>query len=146
MFVLSLSIKSSMSAIAQLERGMMVRDLPARTPEGREVHASDFRGRRNLVLIVPGQGGEELGLLDELRLGAADLQEEEAVVLIADEDDESCRLYGAVSPEGHRIAALYIADRYGEIYFVAHSQPGHALPGAAEVLDWLRFINAQCPE
>jgi hypothetical protein len=131
--------------VAQLEAGMLLRDVRAHTLEDREVYASDFRGRRNLVLIFPGQEREEFGLLNELRQHATDLQEEEAIVLIADGDNEAGR-YGTISPEGRRIAAVYVADRYGEVYFTAHCEPGKTLPGAAEVLDWLRFINAQCPE
>lgn len=135
-----------MATTTVLERGMLLRDVPAQTFDGHSVSVSDFRGRRNLVLILPGMQGEEASLLSELRQSAAELQEEEAVVLIADPSDDAHRHYGAASPEGSRIAAVYIADRYGEIYFAAHSGPGDSLPAAAEMLEWLRFINAQCPE
>jgi hypothetical protein len=39
-----------------------------------------------------------------------------------------------------------VSDRYGEIFFAAHSGRGESLPSAAELLDWVRFINSQCPE
>jgi hypothetical protein len=51
-----------MPTTAQLERGMIVRDVLAHTPEGRQVYASDFRGRRNLVLIFPGQDKGQSGV------------------------------------------------------------------------------------
>jgi peroxiredoxin len=135
-----------MATTTVLERGMLLRDLPVHTFDGHSVSVSDFRGRRNFVLVFPGLRGEESSLLNELRQSAAELQEEEAIVLIADAPDDARRHYGAASPEGSRIAALYVADRYGEIYFAAHNGPGDSLPPAAEILEWLRFINAQCPE
>ncbi len=122
-----------------LERGMMLRDLPAHTLDGRAVQVYDFRGRRNLVLIFTGADREE-ALLSALRASAADLKEEEAAVLIADPTGDLRRYYGAVDH-----SALYITDRYGEIFFVAQA-PARALPGVKEILEWLRFINAQCPE
>lgn len=131
--------------MTQLERGMILRDLPARTLDGRDVYAMDYRGRRNLVLIFAGQDREELALLDQLRRSSDELQEEEAVALVAAADDELRRQYAAIDSAGHPMAALYVTDRYGEIFFAAHPD-GLALPGVAEVLDWLRFINAQCPE
>ncbi len=131
-----------MAATTILERGMLLRDLPARTLDGHAVHASDFRGRRNLVLIFPGAAAEESPLINDFRQRASDLHEEEAVVLIADAPPDIRSYYGAIQPSGKNEPALYITDRYGEIYYGVH---GGALP-AAEILDWLRFINSQCPE
>lgn len=126
---------------------MMLRDLTAPTLDGERVQLSDLRGRRNLVLIFAGTNGEEWRLLSELREVRDDLREEEAVVAaVADRDPESRAWYGALAADGTPRAALYVTDRYGEIYFAAHPERGQALPSAAEVLDWLRFINSQCPE
>ncbi len=126
---------------------MMLRDFTAPTLEGERVQLSNLRGRRNLVLIFAGTNGEEWRLLSELRALGNDLHEEEAVVaLVADPDAEARAWYGATAADGTPRAALYITDRYGEIYFVAHPERGQPLPSAAEVLDWLRFINSQCPE
>lgn len=130
-----------------LERGMMLRDISATTLEGVPAWLSDFRGRRNLVLIFAGTNGEEGRLLSELRQSREELREEEAVVaILSDADPESRAWYGALTAGGAPHAALYITDRYGEIYFAAHPERGQPLPSAAEVLDWLRFINSQCPE
>ncbi len=135
-----------MATYTMLDRGMMLRDLQAQTLDGRSVCASDFRGRRNLVLIFPGAEAEESILLNELKQRTADLQQEEAVVLVGSDAPADIRShYGALSPAG-RIAALYVTDRYGEIYYSARCEVGGALPSAAEVLGWLEFINSQCPE
>lgn len=119
-----------------LSRGALLRDVAARTDDGREVHVSDFRGRRNIVLIFPGEGEEASSLIRGLG-NNAEVQSEEAVVLTASEATARA-FYSAPS------SAVFIADRYGEIFFSArHPDP---LPDAAEVLKWLEFINSQCPE
>jgi hypothetical protein len=132
----------SMATLTLLDRGMLLRDLPATTLARESVRVSDFRGRRNLVLVFSGDDREEAPLLVALRAAQADLQEEEAVVLIANAAGELREIYGAISPQGHPLAAVFITDRYGEIFFAARG----TLPDVPAVLDWLRFINAQCPE
>ncbi len=121
-------------ASVSLTRGALVRDITAFDTGPRPVphQLSDFRGRRNLVLVFPPAGA----LLAELAKANDELREEEAVVLTVPEDDLRAReLYGITR------SAIFITDRYGEIFF-ASEQP----PAISEIMDWLRFINAQCPE
>ena len=48
---------------------------------------------------------------------------------------------------GHdRHAALIAADLYGIIYLVEPATTLDALPPPATILDWLEFIEIQCPE
>ena len=113
---------------------MVLRDVPVLTLDGRNVSLSDFRGSRNIVLLFA--GGEADLLLTDLRRRTDELRAEEAIVLLA--PDSARELYDAPA------SAVFLADRYGEIFFSArHPEP---LPVAAEVLKWLEFINAQCPE
>ncbi len=130
-----------------LKARMMLRDLAAHTLDGQPVQLSDLRGRRNVVLVFAGTGAEESRLISELRICSESLHEEEAMVVVFSSADPEIRAcYGALAGDSTPRAALYISDRYGEIYFAAHPERGQALPSAAEVLDWLRFINSQCPE
>lgn len=116
------------------ERGVLLRDIPARTLDGRDVQISDFRGRRNIVLVFPSVQIDRA--LDQLKRSTDDLSFHEAVVLLA--PDSARELYDAPT------SAIFITDRFGEIFFSARSpQP---LPDADAVLGWLEFINAQCPE
>lgn len=135
-----------MATISILERGMLLRDVGARTLDGKLVQVSDFRGRRNLILIFAGAAGEESALVNELRRRSEDLREEEAAVLIAEDGPDARRLYGAATARGELAPAVYVSDRYGEIFFTARGEPGQALPGAGELLEWVRFVNSQCPE
>jgi hypothetical protein len=121
----------SMSSI-ELTRGAMLRDITVTAGEGRRVQVSDFRGRRNLVLIF--EPAPEL--LAELARAADELREEEAVVLrVPAEDNDARERYGISR------SAVFISDRYGEIYF-----SGEQMPAFSDIMDWLRFINSQCTE
>lgn len=120
-----------------LTRGLLLKDILVRTPDGRDVYVSDFRSRRNVVLIFPGDRRDVATTIIEQLAHNPTLAEEEAVLLVASSADAR-RLYDAP------MSALFISDRYGEIFFsVRHPDP---LPDADEVLKWLEFINHQCPE
>ena len=51
----------------------------------------------------------------------------------------------AFSVPGNR-AGLCVADRYGIIYFVEAASDVSALPPASTVVEWLEYIEIQCPE
>ncbi len=116
------------------ERGVLLRDIPARTLDGRDVQISDYRGRRNVVLVFSSPQTDRI--VEALQRSADDLEFHEAVVLIG--PDSARDLYDAPK------SAIFLTDRFGEIFFCARDpQP---LPDADAVLGWLEFINAQCPE
>ncbi len=90
-----------------------------------------------LVVVVHGQPATAAPL--QTVVGAAG-------TVLFDPDGRVFRRWGAVDPAGQPVAALFVADRFGTLYARALAGPDHALPPAAEVVDWLRFINIQCPE
>ena len=47
---------------------------------------------------------------------------------------------GAASP------ALLIADRWGEIVYVANGSSGAELPRLPEILAWVAYLQTRCPE
>jgi peroxiredoxin len=60
--------------------------------------------------------------------------------------DEGALIHGMVGggdAEAKPAPAVFVTDRFREIYAAWH---GSELPRAQEVLDWLIFINIQCPE
>ncbi len=121
---------------ATVSRGSILRDTSAVTFDGARVYLSDFRGHRNIVLIFA--DAATAPLLRDLGSANSELSEEQATVLSAT-DEQARQAYGV------KQGAVFIADRWGEVYFVA-TIPPERLPGVAEILDWLRFINSQCPE
>ncbi len=42
--------------------------------------------------------------------------------------------------------AVVIADRWGEVRHVAHPADDRGLPGIDDLIEWLRFVQAECPE
>src|SRR5438094_97027 len=66
--------------------------------------------------------------------------------VLVDDGAHIHRNVGATDAAGRPAPAVFVTDRFREIF--AAYLPGHgaALPGAKEILDWLVFINIQCPE
>ena len=89
-------------------------------------------------------------------------QEETAVLVIGpDQPAENQRLAAQLGhpfpllsdPAGQTIAqqgldtpSLVIADRWGEIWAAWAGGTDHRLPSGQDILQWLMFIEAQCPE
>lgn len=136
---------------------------------GRSFRLSNYRGRFNLVLVFAGDGRETAGLFSEMAGLHDKFKDQEAQIVtisqcsrqecaqiakhlklpftvLADPGGRIHRVVGASDQHGNAVAALYVTDRYGEVFGVYRTRDGQMLPGAAEILSWLEFINIQCPE
>lgn len=152
-------------------RGHVLRNFALLSAAGREVQLSDYRGRANLVLVLAGARGSEpdLALLQELSLHQAQVLEQEAQVLailycareqariirqraafpfvvLADSAGAVHRSLGALDQGGAPCLAVYVTDRYAEVFAAWRAALGEAVPGAQKIVNWLEFINRQCPE
>jgi hypothetical protein len=94
--------------------------------------------RRNLVLVTVG-GSDPIDSVNEYttqlsaRLSArVDLQT--SCVVTRD------RVPGTACP------GILVADRWGEIVLVAHGAHVADLPSADDLLEWLEYVQRQCPE
>ncbi len=142
-----------------------VPDLALVSDTGSTLHLADFRGRKNLVLVLmTAWSPAARELLRDLQNAAAEFATEEAVVLpiikgsVSDARDiihgehlafpvyadEGGLAFAAVDGDGS--AAIVVADRYGEIFFSQRVPAGAMFPAADALLDWIRFIELQCPE
>jgi peroxiredoxin len=144
-----------------LQRGTMLSAVYLPEASGRPIGIGDYRRRRSLVLfrIHAGVCGDCESRLRELAAAYHDLAAEKAEVLaiVPGSQEEAAVLKerlalpfpvladtdGWLAENG---AALAIADRYGEIYSAADAGEGHELPELSAILEWLAFINLQCPE
>lgn len=161
-------------AVPRLEypgRGQVLRNFALLSAAGKQVQVSDYRGRANLVLVLAGARGSEpdLSLLQQLSALQAQVLEQEAQVLavlyctreqaqiikqrarlpfvvLADCEGAVHRSLGALDPEGAPRLAVYVTDRYAEVFAAWRTLLGEAVPGAQEIVSWLEFINRQCPE
>jgi len=137
---------------------------------GRQVRPSSLRPRRNLILVLLCGGSDKArALLSELADASADIEQEEGRVvavlhgspeqaemlladlklpflLFADPDGSVHRRFGALGDDGFSGPAVYITDRFGEIYSTHHVRNGDALPSAVEILASIRHINSACDE
>ncbi len=53
---------------------------------------------------------------------------------------------GVIAQQGLPSPSLIIADRWGEIWAAWLGGTSHQLPSEQDILQWLSFIEAQCPE
>ena len=66
--------------------------------------------------------------------------------LLVDEDGRIHRPAGAADNYGRPATAIYIIDRFGEVFAVYRAAEGQTMPDLQEIVTWLAFINSQCPE
>jgi len=150
-------------------KGRRLGDFELVSSEGERVMFSDYRGRRNLVLIFADDSEECRNLLSMLAGRYQDFRDQEVEVLaivhlssvqaqemkqrsgapypvLTDPGGSIHQSVGARDTQGKDAAAVYVTDRFGEIFAIYRTVEGAPLPSVAEILSWLEFINAQCPE
>lgn len=150
-------------------KGRQLHDFELTSALGVHIQLSDYRGRSNLVLIFADDQQSTMTLLSDTASQYTQIKNEEAEVLavvqltreqaaetkqrlklpypvLADEDGRIHREVGAVSLQGSVAAAVYVTDRFGEVFGLYRTRDGQALPKVAEILSWLEFVNSQCPE
>lgn len=140
-------------------KGTRVRDYPLIDAAGNPITLSNFRGKRNLVLIFA--GARETGEAIANRLSSFDKEFGDAdglaIVIVADEPAwGSGRPHMLIASDVAAIAhkeiggtdasvkfvqGCYITDRFGEVCAALHE-----IPPVSEMLRWLDYINSECPE
>ena len=155
------------SAVARRDEMLPGFTLPA--IDGSPILLESYRGRANLVVVFAGDDLNEDPVRELLEALAARTEEvafEAAQVLVAvtsrpvavpqrgrcaflvlvDDSAHIHRRAGLIDAAGRPVPAVFVTDRFREIYATYLSKHGSALPRAKEILDWLMFINIQCPE
>jgi peroxiredoxin len=149
-------------------RGQRLPDFEFVSADGASVRLSDYRGRSNLVLLFTQDDQCTAELLSAVASRYQEIKAEDAQVLavaptpadgrrwqrqlalpysvVADPQSKVYPRVGAINSQGQPAAALYVTDRFGEIFAVYRTRDGQPLPAVADVLNWLEFVNSQCPE
>ena len=136
---------------------------------GGTLSLDSFRPRNDLVIVMLGGGAivsPVRRLLDQLDAARREVSAEDGqIVAIAAADPREWREawpYGiplafdahgalhrrvaATDEAGAPAAAVYVTDRYREIYAVLRPAQARWPANAREVIEWLTFANIQCPE
>ena len=152
-------------------RGHLMPDFILPSSDGKEVSLCDYRGRSNLVVFFAGTGQDstENQLLSALanRYGEVTDIDSEIVVVVADSIgqadefrrkmqfpfpvlvDADMHVHNSVGASGAQAvpaAALYITDRFLEVFATWRTGAGERLPDISDVLSWLAYLDSQCPE
>jgi peroxiredoxin len=120
-----------------LQRGDSVPHFDLRTLDGEELSYSTIWQRRNLVLIT---------------LPASDSEPARTYASELTSRGPEFRGYGAdcVITRDHipgiQSPGALIADRWGEIAYVAATKDVAELPPVQELLEWASYVQLQCPE
>jgi peroxiredoxin len=158
-----------MTAPAAARRGEVFPGFTLPAIDGSSVSLERYRGRANLVVVFAGDKMDESPvtvMLEQLVARTEELTVEATQMLVAvtsqpaavrqcgrwtfpvlvDEGAHIHRSVGATDVAGRPAPAVFVTDRFREIFAAYLPGPGSTLPGAKEILEWLVFTNIQCPE
>jgi peroxiredoxin len=88
-------------------------------------------------------------LIVQRRLEAADCKSKRLhlpYLTLVDGDGRVHSELGATAVNGTSRFAIYVTDRFGEVFGAYRLRDVSLLPSVKDILDWLEFINSQCPE
>ena len=93
--------------------------------------------RKNLVLILLPQSEPAAGAkyVSRLTVQTSKLNGNDTALVITRD-----RVCGLPSP------GVVVADRWGEIQYVADASGVDDLPSPQELIEWLQYVQSQCPE
>ena len=152
-------------------RGHLMPDFTLSSSDGKLVSLYDYRGRSNLVLFFAGRAKDSTDspLLSALAKRYGEIAETDSEVLVvlaesvaqadefrrkmhfpvsvlSDPDMRVHKMVGACGAQAVPAAALYITDRFLEVFAVWRTGSGDRLPDITDVLSWLNYLDSQCPE
>ena len=149
--------------------GRLFPDAVLATADGQPLSLERYRPRWNLVVLMLGAGplaAPAARLLEQLAVARAEVEAEDGQIVVVaadmparwhdpwpyafplafDVDATLHRRVGAVDSAGRPDVALYVTDRFREIFAVLRPRDARWPASARDVIEWLTFVNIQCPE
>ena len=120
-----------------LSAGDVLPHFEATTVTGERFMYSRVWQRKNLLLVV-------LPIDDEAAAVAYDAQLRDQAAAFCATDTVWIVTRDSVS--GLPVRAVAIADRWGEIVYLATIEDPSGLPPPSELLDWTGYVQRRCPE
>ena len=124
--------------VRMLQRGDLVPHFCVTNMEGEAAAYSTIWQRRMLVLITVSatdRDGAFRRYVPELTAQTQTLAAADAALVVTRD-----------AVDGVPCPGVVIADRWGEIVYVAGGPQAAALPSVGEVMQWIDFVQRQCPE
>ena len=120
-----------------LQTGDLVPHFTVTTFSGESFDYSDIWQRKNLVLVLlpHTESAASTKFVDQLTAQMSELTGDDSACVITRDS-----ISGVPSP------GIVVADRWGEIHHVVDGKTVGDLPGPEDVIEWLRFVQHQCPE
>jgi hypothetical protein len=120
-----------------LSKGDRVPGFDVVTVDAVRVNYADVWQRKNLALVClpEARSPESRGYVHQLREALPALAVHDAVIVVT-----TAEIQGMPAP------GCAVADRWGEIQWIASAELPAGLPHAREIAAWLRFVEIQCPE
>ena len=120
-----------------LQRGDSVPHFEVKTIGGEPFSYSTIWQRRNLVFVaIPAGGSDARGTyVSRLVARKPEFSAKDAECVVTAD-----RVAGIEHP------AVVVADRWGEIVYVATASQIDDLTSPEELLDWVDYLNRRCPE
>jgi len=120
-----------------LKTGDLIPHFTATSFSGEIFDYSDIWQRKNLVLVLlpHADSAATTKFVDQLTSQMSELTGDDSACVITRDS-----ISGVQSP------GIVVADRWGEIHHVADGKTVDDLPGPDDVIEWLRYVQHQCPE
>ena len=120
-----------------LSKGDHVPRFEITTVDDIRVNYADLWQKKNLALVCLSEDDspEAQSYIQQLREALPALATHDAVVVVT-----------TMPVEGMPLPGCAVADRWGEMQWIASAGRVADLPLAREIAAWLRFVEIQCPE
>ena len=122
-------------AFRHLGHGDQVPQFEVRTLDGDVFRYSTVWQRKNLVLVTLPDQADDNGYPATLLARRAEFEHLDGVCVVTRD-----RLPGIATP------GALVADRWGEIVYVAAPSLVSGLPAVSELIEWLDYLERRCPE
>jgi peroxiredoxin len=119
-----------------LERGDLIPHFEVTALDGERINYTTLWQRNNLVLVTISADSDSIrNYVSALRATAPQFRGENTVCVITREHRPDIRQPGCV-----------VADKWGEIVHIRAASDANELPSPEELLDWIKYVQMQCPE
>lgn len=149
--------------VCEFKPGHCLRDFEYQTLEGVHKRLTDFKGRKNLVMILAGLNDHTF--LNEAARAYPQIRDLEAEVIVilggaprprkmepwpfdvtVDSTGALHRRFGAADDQGTPGLAVYVTDRWAEVVYASLALQGDPPPRIGDLIEWLKAVEYECPE